>query len=150
MTTATSNSIASIAANRSFWSVALTVSFATITHAYEFGTVAFAVGAGVIAVLLLLVAHYRRTGRRAVLIPYGLMALWVIVGLGFVGGLWNHAVKAVVIGAHGGTLPDGMEQAFMAPELGSVAYESVGVLTFAAAVLATYFGYRFLRAVTVR
>ena len=59
----------------SLWSISITVILAAITHAYEFGIVAFAVAAVVIAVLLALGAHYRRTGNRPALVLYGLLNL---------------------------------------------------------------------------
>jgi hypothetical protein len=134
----------------SLWSISITVILASITHAYEFGIVAFAVAAVVIAVLLALSSHYRRTGNRPVLALYGLLNVWVIGGFGLVGGLWNHAVKAAVSVANGGALPQSLERFFMSPDLGSATYEIIGILTFGASIFAAYFGYRFARTVRWR
>jgi len=135
---------------RSLQSVALTVALAAITHAYEFGPVAFAAGIAIIALLWSFMAHYRRTGRRSALVPYGLVALWVIAGLGIVGGFWNHAVKVVVVALHNGAVPVELEKLFMSPELGSFTNESIGVLTFVASLMAAYHGYRFVRAAVAK
>ncbi len=148
MTTASQKPRRSTApASRSLWSISITVLLASITHAYEFGAPAFVVGAIVIAILFALTSHYRRAGNRPVLVLYGLLNLWVIGGLGLVGGLWNHAVKVAVSAVNGGALPPTLERFFMSPDLGSAAYEAIGILTFGASMFAAYFGYRFARTV---
>lgn len=135
------------AASRSLWSVTATVILASITHAYEFGAPAFVAGAIVIAILVALSNHYRRTGNRPALVVYGLLNLWVVVGFGIVGGLWNHAVKVAISSANGGAPPPSLGRFFMSPDLGSATYETVGILTFGASMFAAYFGYRLARTV---
>ena len=148
MTTSSQQSSRStIAVLRAWWSISATVALAAITHAYEFGTPAFVVGAIVIAILFALSSHYRRTGNRPVLVVYGLLNLWVIIGFGLVGGLWNHAVKVAVSAVNGGALPLALERFFMSPDLGSATYEAIGILTFGASMFAAYFGYRYARTV---
>lgn len=147
MTNTDRNIMADTFSVRSLQSVSLTAILAAITHAYDFGHIAFVVGAVLVALLWSLVAHYRRTGRRAALVPYGLLSLWIIVGFGLVGGFWNHAIKALVVALHEGAVPSELAGMFMTPELGSITYESIGVLTFAASVMAATHGYRFARAV---
>lgn len=142
------SSRSSATASRALWSISVTVILASITHAYEFGTAALVVGAIVIAILSVLSRHLR-TGNRPAFLLYGLYALlslWVVVGFGLVGGLWNHAVKVAVSAVNGGVLPPSLERFFMSPDLGSVAYETIGILTFGASMFAAYFGYRNVRA----
>ena len=136
--------------NRSLVSVSVTAFLAAVTHAYDFGTAAFGVGAFIIALLVVLSRRQQRTGSRLALVLYGLLNLWIIGGFGVVGGFWNHAVKVPLIAANGGTLPPALEPLFMSPDLGSLTYEVVSILTFGASVFAAYFGYRFVRTVRWR
>ena len=129
----------------SLLSVSLTAILAAITHAYEFGPAALVVGAIGVAVLAALSIGFRRTGNRVILGLYALLDLWIIGGFGIVGGFWNHAVKAVLVAVHAGTLPPSVATWFIAPELGSVVYETLGILTFVTGLAAARDGYRFLR-----
>lgn len=141
------SSASAIAASRSLLSVAATVVLAAITHAYDFGPAAFVAGAVVLGMLFTLNRHYRRVGSRLAIVLYGLLSLWVIVGFGLVGGVWNHAVRDVLSTANGGTLSTAIQPLFMSPELGSAVYETFWILLGAAALLAAYFTYRLARVV---
>ncbi len=149
-TTVRASSPADRVGTLSVLTVSLTVALAAITHAYEFGPPAFLVGGIAIALLTTLGLGYQRTGNRFLIALYALLNLWVIGGFGMVGGLWNHTVKVALCAAHGGTLPSSLEAGFMSPELGSAAYETVGILTFVASLVAAVFGYRFIRSEPVR
>lgn len=130
---------------RSLQFVTLTVALASITHAAEFGPAAFVVGAVSVGLMYVLLRNYRNSGSRFALVPYVVLTLWVIFGLGVVGGLWNHAVKMMLI-ARNGAVPEGLEGLFMSPDPGSIAMDHVGMFTFVASVPAAYFGFRFARA----
>lgn len=150
MTSPTRTSGKSTVSARSLQGTSLVAILAAFTHAHEFGPVAYVAGAVIVAVLWSLVAAYRRTDSKAAVIAYGLVSAWVIVGLGLVGGFWNHAVKVLVVTMHHGAVPAVMEPLFMSPATGPAAYEAVGVLTFVASVLAARYGYRFAREVAAR
>ena len=77
-----------------------------------------------------------------------MLTLWIVVAFGFVGGFWNHAFKVVVVALHDGAVPAELVGLFMSPEIGSVAFESLGILTFAASLIAADDGYRFARVVS--
>lgn len=136
--------------SRSLLSISATAFLAAITHAYDFGVPALVAGGILIALMALLNGHYRRTGKRIPLLLYGLLNLWIIVGLGLVGGFWNHTVKVALAATYRGAIPASVENLFMSPELGSVVFEGLGVLTFVACVVAAYFGYHYGRAVLTR
>jgi len=139
-------------ASRSLWSIAATVILAAFTHAYDFGPAAFLAGTVVLVTLFLVNARYRRTQSRFAALLYSLLSLWVIAGFGLLGGVWNHAVKLVVVAGSGGTLPSALEPLFMSPDLGGATYEALWIVLGVASVFAGYFGYRFARTVrwTVR
>lgn len=146
MTTTAYPSGGSATASAALWSLSATIVLASFTHARDFGVIAFVTGAVLIAVLLLLAGYQRRTGSWLTLLLWGLLELWVIGGFGFFGGFWNHAVKVAVSALNGGVLPPSWEPLFMSPDLGNLAYETAGILTFGASVLAAFFGYRYARA----
>lgn len=133
-------------ARRSLVSVSATAALAAVTHAYDFGLVAFLVGAITIAVLSLLIVWAGRSGSRIALVLYALLALWIIVGFGLVGGFWNHTVKVVVATAAGGVLPSGLTGLFMSPALGGLLFEGSGILTFVACLVGAYESGRYVRA----
>ncbi len=135
-------------ATRSIVSVSATALLAAITHAYDFGPAAFAVGGLVVSLLTAAGLGYQRTGRRLLAVIYALASLWIVAGFGVVGGLWNHAVKVLLCAGHGGTVPPSIAEWFLSPEPGTALFETVGILTFVASVVAAVFGYRFLRSKT--
>jgi hypothetical protein len=119
-------------------SLVLTVALATITHLYEYrvGVQALVVGAVLLVLLTSLDLAYRHTGRRGLLIPYGLLAAFVILGFGVANGLWNHVVKLSLFHLHNGQLPSLLGGLF--PPATSAALEAVGALTFVTALLAAH------------
>ncbi len=129
----------------SLLSASLTAVLAAFTHSFLFGPPAFLAGAIVVALLAALAFGYQRSGRRLLLLPYALINLWIIVGFGIVGGLWDHAVKAVLCARHGGVVPPSLEPWFTSPGLGSALIETAWIMTFLASLAAAVFGYRFLR-----
>jgi len=89
---------------------------------------------------------FRNTGNRVSLWIYGLLNVWLVVGLGLVDGFWNHTLKPIgfqiqaLIAFHGGGTVTG-EKAFE----GNIIYEVTGLLTFVAGMFAAYYGIKFIQ-----
>jgi len=129
-------------------SASAAAALAAVTHSYDFGAPAFLAGGIVIALLFALGLGYQQRRRRALLVPYVLINLWIIFGFGVVGGFWDHVVKGILCALNGGFVPAALEPWFTSPDLGGPAYEIAWVLTFLAAIPAAVFGYRFVRMTT--
>lgn len=132
-------------AKLSLLSIALTVILASITYAYKFGYRSFIAGFILIALLCAFNILYRRTRNKVFLVFYGLLNAWVIVGFGLFNGFWNHAFKVFLNYLHNGFLPPFLAKLFMTPQIGSLFYEGVGVLTFIMSILAAYYGYKLVK-----
>ena len=122
-----------------------TIVLASVTHAYEFGYRAFAAGFAIIVLLYGISKLYQRTGHKVLLVFYGLLNAWVVIGFGLVNGFWNHAFKVFLHYLHNGSLPPFLAKLFMTPQIGSFVYEGTGVLTFAMSVAASYYGYKLIK-----
>ncbi len=133
------------AAALSLAAISVTVILTSITHAYEFGYRAFIAGFVVIALLCGMNFLYRRTRNKAFLVFYGLLNAWVIIGFGLFNGFWNHAFKVFLNYLHNGYLPPFLAKVFMTPQIGSFFFEGAGMLTFVMSMLATYYGYKFIK-----
>ncbi len=127
--------------------ISATVLLAAITHAYAFGPRAVIAGLLIVAVLCGLNVLYQRTRNTAVLVLYGIITAWVIIGFGVVNGFWNHAFKAFLYYLHNGALPPLLAKLFMTPRIESPLLEGAGILTFAMSVFAAYYGYKFIKEV---
>lgn len=79
------------------------------------------------------------------LLFYGLVNAWVIIGFGLVNGFWNHALKASLYYLHNGYLPPFFAKLFITSQIGSFFYEGVGVLTFITSIFAAHFVYKVIK-----
>lgn len=133
------------AAMLSLAAVSATVILASITHAFESGCRAFVAGFIVIALLWGMNILYRRTDKKVFLVLYGLLNAWVIVGFGLANGFWNHGMKLFLYYLHNGSLPPFLAKLFMTPQIGNFFIEGLGVLTFVTSMLASYYGFKFMK-----
>lgn len=132
--------------SRSLISIITTAVFTSIHHFYEIGFPAVVLMLLFIVSPILLVQQFRNSGKRVFLWIYGLLSLWLVIGLGLVDGLFNHTAKLFSLQIHaflalhgGGTKV--VEKTFE----GNFIYEGTGVLTFIASMFAAYYGYKFIR-----
>jgi len=127
-------------------STIITAVFTSLHHTFEIGPLA------VILVLLfivsptLLIWRFKNTGKKVFLWVYGLLNLWLVIGLGLVDGLFNHTIKLLsfqfqaLLALHGGSTKT-VEKAFE----GNFIYQGTGILTFVASMFAAHYGYKFIR-----
>ncbi len=125
--------------------ISATVVLASITHAPASGHHVYVAGLLVIAVLCGLNYLYLRTRNKAVLVLYGLINAWVIIGFGLVNGFWNHAFKVFLYYLHNGAMPPLLAKLFMTPQIGSPVSEGAGILMFVMSMFAAYYGYKFIK-----
>jgi len=137
--------IVSPAARRYAWlslvSVIVTALMITVNHIFALGAKAFGLGAVLIVVPAVLLWVFTRTRSRVALIGYLLMNVWIIVGFGWVKGLWEGALRLYV-----GTLLASLSTSFPRPVIGSFWFEVSGILTFVGSLFVLYYGYQLMRA----
>ncbi len=133
------------AAVLSLATISATVILASISHVYEYGYRALIAGLIGIALLCGMNILCLRTRKKVFLVFYGLLSAWVIVGFGLFNGFWNHSFKVFLYYLHNGSLPPFLAKLFMSPQIGSIFFESVGILTFVLSVFAAYYGYAFIK-----
>src|SRR5881396_3281901 len=128
-------------ARRSLLSVIVTAVLITVNHLYPLGTRALGLGAVLVVVPTALVWWFRTTRSRVAFAGYLLMNLWVVVGFGFVKGLWTSTLPVFL-----GSLLASVSTSFPRPTLGPVPLELSGILTFIGSLFVLYYGYRLVRA----
>ncbi len=132
-------------ATLSLLSITLTTVLASISHAREFGYRAFVAAAVIVSLICALNILFQRTRSMTFLVFYGLVNALVIIGFGLVNGFWNHALKVSLYWLHNGYLPPFMAKLFITPQIGSLFYEGMGVLTFITSIFAAHFGYKLIK-----
>ncbi|NJD22619.1 MAG: hypothetical protein FIA82_08125 [Melioribacter sp.] len=133
-------------ASQSLMSIIATAVFTSIHHFYEIRFLAVVLVLLFIGSPILLMQQFRNTRKRVFLWIYGILGIWLVIGLGLVDGLFNHTMKLLSLQVHallalhgGGT--KAVEKAFE----GNLIYQGTGVLTFVAGMFAAYYGYKFIR-----
>jgi len=127
-------------------SIIITGMFTSIHHTYEIGAHAIILVLLFMVLPALLMRWFRNTVNRVSLWIYGLLNVWLVVGLGLVDGFWNHTLKPIgfqiqaLVALHGGGTVTG-EKAFE----GNIIYEVTGILTFVAGMFAAYYGIKFIQ-----
>ena len=133
-------------ASPSLISVIVTAVFTSLHHFYEIGFLAVVLVLLFIISPTLLMQQFRNTRKRVFLWIYGILSIWLVIGLGLVDGLFNHTIKLLssqvhaLLALHGGGTK-AVEKTFE----GNLIYQSTGVLTFVASMFAAYYGYKFIR-----
>ena len=133
-------------ASPSLISVIVTAVFTSLHHFYEIGFLAVVLVLLFIISPTLLMQQFRNTRKRVFLWIYGILSIWLVIGLGLVDGLFNHTIKLLssqvhaLLALHGGGTK-AVEKTFE----GNLIYQSTGVLTFVASMFAVYYGYKFIR-----
>jgi len=120
-------------------SIALTVILTSITHAYELGSRALIAGGILIIIMGVLNIFYQCNTNKMLFVLYALLNAWVIVGFGVINGFWNHVFKIFLTYLHNGHLPPLLAGLFSDSKIGSIFFESVGILTFVASMFAAYY-----------
>jgi ABC-type branched-subunit amino acid transport system substrate-binding protein len=123
------------AGRRSVVAVALTAVIITINHIFTLGGGALLLGAILLGVPPALWIWFRRTGNRWALGSYGVMNAWIVVGFGFLKGLWDIALPIF-----GGTLLSSVSTAYPKPVFGAFGYEISGVAMFLGSLFVLYYG----------
>src|SRR5438132_663173 len=128
-------------ARRSLLSVIVTAVLITVNHLYPLGTRALGLGAVLVLAPAGLLWWFRTTRSRVAFAGYLLMNLWIVVGFGFVKGLWTSTLPVFL-----GSLLASVSTSFPRPTLGPVPLELSGILTFIGSLFVLYYGYRLVRA----
>ena len=118
-------------------SVALTALAITVNHWYSLGGGAFMLGATLLVVPATLWWVFQRTRNRAAFVAYLVMNAWIIVGFGFIKGLWEGALRLFL-----GTFLSSHSSAFPKPTIGTAGFELSGLLTFIGGLFVLYYAYR--------
>lgn len=127
-------------------SIIVTGVFTSLHHFYEIGFLAVVLVLFFIVSPTLLMKQFRNTGKRVFLWIYGILGIWLVIGLGIVDGLFNHTAKLLslqvhaLLASHGGGTK-AVEKAFE----GNIIYEGTGILTLIAGMFAAYYGHKFIR-----
>jgi ABC-type branched-subunit amino acid transport system substrate-binding protein len=129
-------------ARLSLLSITLTAVLTTIHHYYKLGNGAFILGVIMIGLPIIFLNWFRKKKTAVPFVLYGLMNVWVIIGFGIVDGFWDSTIKVYFSNFlfHNSRL-------FIRSPLGSFPFEVTGVFAFIASLFATYYGYKFLKAV---
>jgi ABC-type branched-subunit amino acid transport system substrate-binding protein len=129
------------AAHRSLLSVIAAATMITINHLYVLGPTALVLGAVLLAGPAALLWWYRRTRSVVPFIGYLLMNAWIVVGFGFVKGLWGITLPLFV-----GTLLASRSTSYPMPTLGAYGFEASGILMFVVSVFVARYAYELLAA----
>lgn len=133
-------------ASQSLMSIIATAVFTSIHHFYEIRFLAVVLVLLFIGSPILLMQQFINSRKRLFLWIYGILSIWLVIGLGLVDGLFNHTMKLLsfqvhtLLALHGGGTK-AVEKAFE----GNLIYQGTGVLTFVASMFAAYYGYKFVR-----
>ena len=128
-------------ARASLLSVVATALMITLNHVYSIGPRAFALGAVLVIVPTALLLWYRATKSRVAFAGYLLMNLWIVVGFGFLKGLWGTTLPLFL-----GAGLSARSTSYAPPSVGSLPFELGGVLTFVGSVFVLYYGVQLIRA----
>src|SRR5947208_14972066 len=127
-------------ASRSLLTVLVTAVLITVNHLYPLGTRALALGAVLVVVPTALLWWFRTTRSRVAFAGYLLMNLWIVVGFGFVKGLWTSTLPVLL-----GSLLASVSTSFPRPTLAPVPLEHSGILTFIGSLVGLYYGCSLVR-----
>jgi ABC-type branched-subunit amino acid transport system substrate-binding protein len=127
------------AARRSLASVIAAAIVITMNHLYVLGPRALVLGAVLLVGPAALLWWYRRTRSGVPFSGYLLMNAWIVVGFGFVKGLWGITLPLFV-----GTLLASRSTSYPMPTLGSYGFEASGILMFVAGVFVAWYAYALL------
>jgi len=128
-------------ARLSLLSVALTAVMITFNHVYVLGPEAFGLGAVLFVVPVACLWWFRNTRSPVAFIGYLLMNLWIVLGFGFMKGLWGIALPLFA-----GTFLASLSTAFPRPTLGPYGFEASGILMFIGSLFVAYYASQFVRA----
>jgi ABC-type branched-subunit amino acid transport system substrate-binding protein len=128
-------------ARRSLLSVMTSAALITVNHLYVLGARALLLGAVLLIVPATLLWWYRQTKSVVPFVGYLLMSAWIVVGFGFVKGLWGITLPLFL-----GTLLASQSTSYPMPTLGAYGFEASGILMFVASVFVAYYAYELLAA----
>jgi len=127
-------------------SMIVTATLSSVHHAYELGVYAVILIGLFIVLPAVFMQWFSKTGNQGSLWAYGLLNAWLVVGLGWVDGLWNHVVKPLGLQLHAlAALHGGGANVVEKGVEGNFIYEGTAILTFVASIFAAYYGYKFIR-----
>jgi ABC-type branched-subunit amino acid transport system substrate-binding protein len=129
------------AARRSLLSVIAAATVITINHLYVLGPRALVLGAVLLVGPTALLWWYRRTKSVVPFSGYLLMNAWIVVGFGFLKGLWGITLPLFV-----GTLLASRSTSYPMPTLGSYGFVASGILMFVAGVFVACYAIELLAA----
>ncbi len=126
----------------SLLSIIATAILTTIHHYYKLGNSAFILGIVIIGLPVVFLNWFRKTKTATPFILYALVNAWIIIGFGIVDGFWDSTIKVYFSNFlfHNSRL-------FIRSPLGSFPFEVTGVFAFALSMFASYYGFKFLKAV---
>jgi ABC-type branched-subunit amino acid transport system substrate-binding protein len=126
----------------SLLSVTLTAVLTTVHHYYKLGNGAFVLGMIIIGLPIAFLNWFRKTKATIPFLLYVLVNVWIIIGFGILDGFWDSTIKVYFSNFlfHNSRL-------FIRSPLGSFPFEVTGVFAFVLSLFASYYGYKFLKAV---
>lgn len=113
------------AARRSLLSVMASAALITVNHLYVLGPRALVLGAVLLVGPTVLLLWYRHTASRVAFAGYLAMSGWIVVGFGFLKGLWGITLPLFL-----GSLLGSVSTTFPRPTLGPYGFEASGILMF--------------------
>ena len=122
-------------------SVMLTAVAITVNHWYSLGSSAFVLGALLLVVPAALWWAYKRTGRRVAFAAYLVMNAWIIIGFGFMKGLWEGGLRLFL-----GTFLSSHSTVFPRPTIGAAGFELSGLLMFIGSLFVLYYAHELVQA----
>lgn len=126
---------------RSLVSVMLTAIAITVNHWYSLGGGALVLGVVLLIVPATLWWVFQLTGNRVAFAAYLAMNAWIIIGFGFIKGLWEGALRLLL-----GTFLSSYSATFPKPTVGTAGFELSGLVTFIGSTFVLYYLYRLVEA----
>src|SRR6267378_3156149 len=120
-------------------SVSLTAVAITVNHLYTLGAGALILGAVLLVVPAGLWQWFRPTASTGAFIGYMLMNVWIVVGFGWIKGLWDSTLKVFL-----GTLLASISTTFPKPAIGPFGFEISGILVFIGSLFVLYYALKLL------
>jgi len=120
-------------------SVSLTAVAITVNHLYTLGAGALILGAVLLVVPAGLWQWFRTTASTGAFIGYMLMNVWIVVGFGWIKGLWDSTLKVFL-----GTLLASISTTFPKPAIGPFGFEISGILVFIGSLFVLYYALKLL------
>lgn len=117
-------------------SISTVVILSSATYTIDYGISASAIGA--IMIVLYSFLHALRSRGGYFFSSYKWFNVCAIFFMGFVNGLWNHLIKMIITWIYGGAIPAGVTRIFFHPNIWSSLYETLGLLTFLASLVAVH------------